>query len=192
MSGRSDILRGMLTRFLPAAVVGSFAIAQLLSAFGRFAPSMSHLLLGVTGTALLATVGATGALLSMRRRLSPDADVRGRKSVVSGALASSLALALLGLGSDVLNLAVALPFIGGRVDIFALPPGDLALLLALPIASGALLTVGTYFPWLSRAPITSTQPGLTSGYSSLPADQSLVRGTGASARSRDPLPNEEL
>ena len=192
MIRRSEILRGMLTRFLPAAIAGTSVVTLLLSAVGRFAPFMSQLIVGVVGTALLATFGATLAMLAVRNRLRSDADVCGRKSVVAGALASSLALAILGISSDTVSLILALPFIGGRLNILAMPAGQVIPLILTPIVSGALLAVGTYFPWFSRATIAPAQLGSTGDRASLQAGQAFARAKEPRARTPEPLPNEKL
>ena len=151
-----EILRGVLRRFLPGALVGTAGVTVLLSVIGRFVPHWSQAVIGIVGTSLLTTMGATLALCVMRRRLRPDADVSGRKSFVAGTLASSLALALLGAASDTVSLILAIPFIGGRLDILAMPAAQLTPVIVLPIVAGALVTTGLYLPWLARSDAKQT------------------------------------
>jgi hypothetical protein len=189
MIRRSEIARGVLTRFFPAAVAGSAIVALILSTIGRFAPFASQLVIGVTGTALLSAFGASAALLAVRPLLRVDAEVSGRKSAVAGALSAALSLTLIGAMST-LNVILALPFIGGRLDLLAMPAGQVVPFMAIPVLSGAALVVATYLPWLSLAK-SATAPVIASRDGALHSGDPFDPTT-APRQVSDSLPNGKL
>ena len=191
MISRSDILRGIATRFLPAAVAGSAAIALLLSTIGRWAPLPTQLLIGVVGASTLSAIGAGVALLAVRPRLRDDADVAGRRSLVAGGLASALSLAVISATSGTLSVILALPFIGGRLDLLAMPASDALPFIGIPVLSGALVAIGTYFPWVTKASRASAVLA-TETPSALPLGDAIRQTTVARPRALEALPNEEL
>jgi hypothetical protein len=125
------ILRGTLTRFIPAVILGT----AILYGLARLADSLSVGWLNISIAYALLTIGYTAALAALRYRLRADADVAGRRSVVAG-------------------LLVPAAYLGGLV---LLAPKGLLALNATAIAIGAVLAVGMFFPWLKSAPV----PALT-------------------------------
>lgn len=99
-----QILRGALLRFLPSSVLSLTIVAALVGPFG-FTQLAGAVLLSAGLTA-----GYLGALGVLGRWLYPDAEVHGRRSVVSGLLApiAMLIPTALGLTSGLL----ASPLIG--------------------------------------------------------------------------------
>jgi hypothetical protein len=100
-----------------------------------------HLTVGTIALTLLAA-GATAAgsaltLLGMRRRLSHDADVAGRRAFIAGLAAFGLAI----------TARPFLPFIN--------PVGQYVVLGI----SGALLTAAMFFPWLQSSGPTPASRG---------------------------------
>ncbi|MBK9548738.1 MAG: hypothetical protein IPO52_06450 [Gemmatimonadetes bacterium] len=77
------ILRGVLTRFLPAFILATAIMYGLASLADRINVG----LLGLATLYALMTLGYTAALVALRYRLRADADVAGRRSVVAGLLA---------------------------------------------------------------------------------------------------------
>ena len=116
------ILRGVLTRFLPAFILATAIMYGLASLADRISVG----LLGLVTLYALMTLGYTAALVALRYRLRADADVAGRRSVVAGLLAPAA-------------------YLGGLVLIA--PHGALAYNAAC-VAIGAVLAIGMFFPWL--------------------------------------------
>jgi hypothetical protein len=125
------VLRGTLTRFLPALIVGT----AILYGLARLADRLSVGWLNVAVIYACVTIGYTAALVALRYRLRADADVAGRRSVVAG-------------------LLVPAAYLGGMVLLA--PQGRLAE-NAAAIAIGVALALGMFFPWLKAAPV----PALT-------------------------------
>jgi len=125
------ILRGTLTRFVPALILGT----AILYGLARLADRLSVGWLNLALVYAFVTIGYTAALVALRYRLRADADVAGRRSVVAG-------------------LLVPAAYLGGMVLLA--PQGQLAE-NAAAIAIGAVLAVGMFFPWLKAAPV----PALT-------------------------------
>jgi hypothetical protein len=126
MTPLTKIARACVTRFLPAAAVG--LLAQLIV----FVPGdLATFDLGIAQQ-LATTLGAmslgfAGLLSAIARRLDPEANILGRRSVLCGAAASTVFFAQI---------------VGGV-------PSNVAYLLA--VAAGAGTGLAMFFPWLSRA-----------------------------------------
>ena len=122
-----EILRGGISRFLPTAGAGAFAI--LLAFDGRHIAAIQPagwVLLG--GLLLAETTGFMSVLWQTRYRLEAQAEVGGRRSVIAGALG------IVGL------------FAG---SIFSQGFG-LAWATLLAAASGAIAAGVTFWPWMRR------------------------------------------
>lgn len=123
------ILRGTLTRFVPAFILGT-AIFYVLVSLGD-PVSVGWLNLGVAYA--LVTVGYTAALAALRDRLRADADVAGRRSAVAG-------------------LLVPAAYLSGLVVLASQSQLSQDLLAVL---IGAGLAIGMFFPWLKSAPVAA-------------------------------------
>lgn len=140
MLSLKSVLRGAFTRFFPAGTLLLLVgVIPLVLSGGTgvtpYAPLISFL---YTGSA---TVGYVAVLMIMRRRLSADAPVNGRPSIVAGAV-SPVAI-MLGL------MAGPHPGIGWISAIIC------------AIVGGAL-AVAMFFPWLARrvaGPLDLVVPG---------------------------------
>jgi len=123
------ILRGVLTRFLPALILGTGILYALAFLLDRVSVGW----IGLATVYALMTIGYTGALAALRYRLRADADVAGRRSVVAGLLAPAA-------------------HVGGLVLLkSSSAPG----VIVASAAIGAVLAIGMFFPWLKGAPVAA-------------------------------------
>lgn len=125
-----DIIRGATRRFLPAAAATALALELTTWAVAGGHPSFTSL-----GASLCALgLGYVGALGLVRPWLRDDAAVAGRRAVVAGIASLGLVVA----GANVLR--------PGTSFIFSSILG----LAGLYFASGSVVTLGLYFPWIAR------------------------------------------
>jgi hypothetical protein len=122
------VVRGVLTRFLPASatIFGAFALTAVLGD-----PSRTWVVLRIMGLEVGAlTLGFGVGLEFLRRHLYPDAAVDGRRSVVAG-FASPLSLLIVSVftqGSQI-----------GRIATFS-------------VVAGAGMALAMFFAWLRPTP----------------------------------------
>jgi hypothetical protein len=125
-----QILQGTVRRFLPAAAVTTL----ILGAPNWLVEGVRSLsLVPVVGLGALA-FGYAATLGVLRSHLREDADVAGRRALVSGVAS----VGLLAAGLATLHLSTP-PFVPG-----------LGRIAAVYFASSSLVTLGLYFPWLTR------------------------------------------
>ncbi|MDZ4258654.1 MAG: hypothetical protein U0974_07670 [Gemmatimonadales bacterium] len=116
------IVRGVLTRFLPAFLLGTAIMYGIASRADRLVVG----LLGLATVFALVTLGYAAALIAMRFRLRADANVAGRRSVVAGLLAPAA-------------------YLGG---LMLLAPRGTLTFFGACVVIGAALATGMFFPWL--------------------------------------------
>jgi hypothetical protein len=129
-----EIVKGVVTRFLPASVV-SLLGAVLGSATigsGQLVPLMSMLI----GWAAFVGLGFGVGLLALAKWLYPDAKVGGPRSILAGVLAPLLPLFFLWLNA-VLDTGLGLGSWEWR---------------ALLVLAGMVGALAMYFPWLTATP----------------------------------------
>ena len=126
MLSARDILRGALTRFLPAWLAAVTFTLAVVDGQSPFTLTSTQLLL-FSFCCLASLAGYTGSLVAMRRRLRSDAAVDGRKSFVAGVCS-----------------------VGALIIVFALPHGlrGYATVVATYFATSAAVTLVLYAPWL--------------------------------------------
>lgn len=135
-----DILRGTAARFIPGAVLGQAAMIAVLvvgEPDGIHARDAGILALF---TALMA-VGHLGALATVRRALRDDADVTGRRALITGAAAGAIHF----------GIATA---VGGMTVETGYP---------LAFLAGALASLGMFFPWIGVVKGDYTDGGYVTG-----------------------------
>lgn len=117
------IVRGALTRTLPATWLGIGAVAAAATRSGSHVP-LANLMMGLL-EGLPVAVGSTLALIGIRKWLRDDAGVDGRRAVI------------VGLGGVALTIT-AVPFLSMNIV------GE----YVLTGAAGAVVAVAVFFPWL--------------------------------------------
>ena len=122
-----EVLRGTLSRFLPASVLSMGAVG---AAAGMAGPGLDWLV-GVLGFAGALTGGFGLGMVALKRWLYPDADVAGRRSVVAGLLSPLAVFISVVLGSGLSH------------------PAQVPVVLAL---IGGVMAVSMFFAWLSPTP----------------------------------------
>jgi hypothetical protein len=135
-----EILRGTAARFLPGAVLGQAAMIAVLL-IGE--PNQLHardtgILALFTG---LMAAGHLGALGTVRRALRDDADVTGRRALITGAAAGAI------------HFGVATA-VGGMTVETGYP---------LAFLAGALAALGMFFPWIGVVKGDYTDGGYVTG-----------------------------
>lgn len=122
-----EILRGTLTRFVPAAIVGQAVIIILLLAGEPYGLVWGDTTI-LAGFTLALAAGHLGALSAVRRFLRSDADVAGRRALISGLAAGAVHF---GTAAALQDLTVTDGF-------------------PLGLESGAVAALLMFFPWIGR------------------------------------------
>jgi hypothetical protein len=123
------VAKAVFGRFLPASafLYGVGLVPVILSGVVGISPLAPFI---ASAQVLSASVGFGLTLFAMRRKLSSDAPVDSRPSIVAGAV-SPVAI-MLGL-------------------MLAQSPHTIPGMIALSAATGCALALGMFFPWLSNA-----------------------------------------
>lgn len=121
----ADIVRGTVTRFVPGAVVGQAVMIGLLLIGEPTGLAWGDVPILGAFTGLLAA-GNLAALGALRRSLRDDADVSGRRALITGIAAGAF------------HFGVA-----AAVDTLTVNDG-----LALAVLAGGAAAISVFFPWM--------------------------------------------
>ena len=141
---RDELKGAVLSRFLPASLVSVLAVFAFLIGF----PLSEFIFVPVMLAPLVA--GFSAGLELLRRRLYPDADLKGRRTVLAGLLAPLTAFVALAINPSI----DLLPAMG----IFGL--------------IGVLMAFVMFFAWLTPTPEELRRPGWIAAESVRPSDDS--------------------
>jgi len=149
--GMRSVVRGTLLRFLPGSLLSSTAVFVYLNGFAP--PSLAETATLAVGFGLGLSAGFGVALGALRKRLYPDADVDGYRSLIAGLLAPLAVLMVTG-------------FVGG-IGLSSLP---------WVLGIGGVASAATFFfPWLTPTPRSMLDPRYVS-----PATEDEHLGAGSS------------
>ena len=120
-----EILKGTITRFVPGAIIGQGLMIALLL-IGEPAPLQWRDFIVLGGFTATLAAGHLGALSAMRRFMRSDADVAGRRAMISGLAAGAFHF---GTAAYLNTLTISNGYVLG---VFA----------------GAAAAFSLFFPWL--------------------------------------------
>ena len=147
-----QIFRGLLRKFLPAAAVTSLVLD--VPSGSSSGASVSFVFLAIDLIAL--SVGYVSVLGALKSRLREDAEVTGRRSIVAGIASLGLIVA----GAAVFRL--------GTPSVWE----SVARMVGFNFATGGIVTLGLYFPWIGARRIGVGAPPSMAELQS--ADSSLL------------------
>ena len=142
----ADIVRGTVTRFVPGAVVGQAVMIGLLLIGEPTGLAWGDVPVLAAFTSLLAA-GNLAALGALRKSMRSDAEVSGRRALITG----------LAAGAFHFGIAAA-------VDTLTVNEG-----LALAVLSGGVAAISMFFPWMSAHDSSTTDGQLNTSFEDVEA-----------------------
>ena len=134
-----EILKGTITRFVPGAIIGQGLMIALLL-IGEPAPLQWRDFLVLGGFTATLAAGHLGALSAMRRFMRSDADVAGRRAMISG------------LAAGAFHFGTA-----AYLDTLTVTNG-----YVLGVFAGAAAAFSLFFPWLQSRQ-SGAEPSMVPG-----------------------------